>query len=103
MNFVKVATVDEIPEGEPLQVYAGGTPLALVRCEGEVYAVSDICTHEEEYMSQGFVEGCLIECPRHGSQFDVRTGAVLSLPATDDLPTFPVRVDGSDILVGIGE
>jgi 3-phenylpropionate/trans-cinnamate dioxygenase ferredoxin subunit len=103
MRFVKVATVDQIPEGEPMQVYVDDRPIALVRCEGTVFAVSDICTHEEEYMSAGFVEDCMIECPRHGSQFDVRTGKVLSLPATEDLPTYPVKLKGDDVLVGVQE
>jgi nitrite reductase/ring-hydroxylating ferredoxin subunit len=100
-NFVKVAKVSDIPSGEALQVEADGQTMALVQVEGEVYCVQDICTHEHAHLSEGFCEGYEIECPLHGSIFDVRTGEVKSLPATDDLKTFPVKVEDGEVLVDV--
>ncbi|MGH2760699.1 MAG: bifunctional 3-phenylpropionate/cinnamic acid dioxygenase ferredoxin subunit [Actinomycetota bacterium] len=98
-KFVKVAKIDDIPSGEALQVDVAGHPCALVRVDGDVYCVDDICTHEHAHLSEGFVEGHEIECPLHGSIFDVRTGEVKSLPATEDLRTYPVKIEDGDVLV----
>jgi nitrite reductase/ring-hydroxylating ferredoxin subunit len=100
-NFVKVASVDDIPAGEALQVETNGLTLALVRADGGVYCVQDVCSHEQAFLSEGFVEGCEIECPLHGSIFDVRTGDVKSLPATEPIKTFPVKVENGDVLVDV--
>lgn len=101
MSFEKVAGLSDIPDDEALKVETGDTQIALVKADGEVYAVSNVCTHEYAELHEGFVEGCEIECPLHGSMFDVRTGEVKSLPATRDLPTFPCKVDGDDVLVDV--
>ena len=102
-KFVKVANVDDIPSGEALQVDVGGHPCALVRVNEEVYCVDDICTHEHAHLSEGFVEGYEIECPLHGSIFDVRTGDVKSLPATEDLKTYPVKVENGEVQVEVAD
>jgi 3-phenylpropionate/trans-cinnamate dioxygenase ferredoxin component len=103
VKFVKVAKTSDVPDDAALQVKVNGSEVALVRCEGEIYAVSDICSHELAYLSEGFVEDCTIECPLHGSSFDVRTGKVLSLPAAEDIATYQVRIEGDYVLVGIEE
>ena len=100
-NFVKVANVDDIPNGEALQVETNGLTLAIVRANGDVYCVQDVCTHEQAFLSEGFCEGHEIECPLHGSIFDVRTGEVKSLPATEDLKTFPVKLEDGDVFVEV--
>jgi naphthalene 1,2-dioxygenase system ferredoxin subunit len=100
-KFVKVAKLDDIPSGEPLQVEAEGQKMALVRVDGDVYCVQDICTHEHAYLSEGFCEGYEIECPLHGSIFDVRTGEVKSLPATEDLKTYPVKIEDGQIQIEV--
>jgi naphthalene 1,2-dioxygenase system ferredoxin subunit len=102
-EFVKVAKVDDIPAGEALQVEAGGLTLALVRVDGEVFCVNDICTHEHAHLSEGFCEGYEIECPLHGSIFDVRSGEVKSLPATEDLKTYPVKVSDGEVYVEVSD
>ena len=100
-EFVKVAKIDDIPSGEALQVEAGGQTLALVRVGEDVFCIHDICTHEHAHLSEGFCEGFEIECPLHGSIFDVRTGEVKSLPATEDVKTYNVKVEGGDVLVEV--
>ena len=100
-KFVRVASVDDIPSGEALQVETDGLTLALCRVDGDVYCVQDVCTHEQAFLSEGFCEGNEIECPLHGSIFDVRTGEVKSLPATDPLKTYPVKVENGDVLVDV--
>ena len=102
-DFVRVAKVEDIPSGEALQVDAGGVTLALVRVNDEVFCINDICTHEHAHLSEGFCEGFEIECPLHGSIFDVRTGEVKSLPATEDVKTYEVKVEDGEVLVGIEE
>ena len=100
-KFVKVAKVDDIPSGEALQVEADGQTLALVRVNDDVYCIHDICTHEHAHLSEGFCEGFEIECPLHGSIFDVRTGEVKSLPATESVKTFPVQIENGEVSVDV--
>lgn len=102
-KFVKVANVDDIPSGEALQVEVGGQPCALVRADGEVYCIHDICSHEHAHLSEGFVEGYEIECPLHGSIFDVRTGEVKSLPATENVKTYAVKVENGEVQVEVDD
>ena len=77
------------PEGEP--------PICVVLAEdGVVYAIDDTCTHQRAFLSEGWVEGCEIDCPLHGSSFDLRTGKPGSLPAT-----VPVRTHAVEVIDGI--
>jgi naphthalene 1,2-dioxygenase system ferredoxin subunit len=100
-NFVKVASVDDIPSGEALQVETNGLTLALVKVNEDVFCVSDVCTHEQAFLSEGFCEGYELECPLHGSIFDVRSGEVKSLPATEALKTYPVKLEDGAVLVDV--
>lgn len=78
----------------------GGARICLARTEhGELFAVDDTCSHEEESLSEGWVDGNCIECPAHNSVFDLRTGDALNLPATEPVATYPVTIDGDDVLV----
>ena len=92
MAFERVARLDEVPEGGIIAVTAGREGIALCRVEGEVYAVSNVCTHDGGALDQGETFGYALECPRHGSRFDLRTGQVVSPPALESIRTFPVRV-----------
>ena len=100
MKMFRVAGTGEVEEGEAKRVLVDGRPVALVRTAGRLYAVDDTCTHEEASLSDGFIEDGKIECPRHGAMFDLATGSALSLPATRDIGTWVVKVEGDDILVG---
>jgi 3-phenylpropionate/trans-cinnamate dioxygenase ferredoxin subunit len=101
LNFVKVARKGDVPAGRVKVVVVGGERIALCNVEGEVFAVSDVCTHDGGPLGEGELQGEVIECPRHGARFNVRTGQVLALPAVFPLKTYPVRIQGEDIEVGI--
>jgi 3-phenylpropionate/trans-cinnamate dioxygenase ferredoxin component len=104
-EFVKLATVRDIPENEVRAFEYDGRRVAIYRVGGSFYATTDICSHAYAELSEGYLDpdDCTIECPLHGSRFDIRTGAVLSLPAYEPITTYPVRVEGDDVLVEIGD
>ncbi|WP_369200920.1 non-heme iron oxygenase ferredoxin subunit [Streptomyces sp. PU-14G] len=93
-GFARVASLGELEEDTPLRVELGGVPVSVVRTEGEVFAVNDICTHANVSLSEGDVEDCMIECWLHGSRFDLRTGKPSGLPATRPVPVYPVKIEG---------
>ena len=93
------AQLGEIPPGTTKRVEVDGTPVLLCNCDGEIYAIEDVCTHDGGALDQGELLDCKIMCPRHGALFDVRTGAALTLPAVVPLPTYAVRIDGEDVYV----
>jgi 3-phenylpropionate/trans-cinnamate dioxygenase ferredoxin subunit len=66
-----------------------------------VFAIRDVCSHAEVPLSDGDIDGCTLECYMHGSRFDLRTGEPRELPATEPVPVYPVRIDGTDIYVDI--
>jgi 3-phenylpropionate/trans-cinnamate dioxygenase ferredoxin component len=100
--FEAVASVSELAEGTVLQrVRAAGDAVCLVRHNGEISALSDICTHQHFSMSQGdLLQDGTLQCAWHGARYDCRTGEVMQVPATSPLPVFRVRLDGDTILVG---
>ena len=86
----RVGPTDQIPQGESLLVSAEDSgareDIAIFHTEeGEFYAVQDECTHEVASLSDGWLEGCQVECPIHASSFDLRTGRVQCMPATEDI------------------
>jgi 3-phenylpropionate/trans-cinnamate dioxygenase ferredoxin subunit len=99
-GFVTVAKVGEIPEGGVKVVRVGDQPVAVFYLDGGYFALDDLCTHDGGPLAEGHLEGDVIECPRHGARFNVKTGAALCLPATAPVPTYDVRVVGNDIQVG---
>jgi len=85
-----------------LEAVNGTVEVAVVRAEdGELHAISDVCSHGAVSLSDGEVEGATIECWLHGSTFDLRTGAPTGLPATRPVPVYPVTVDGERVLVDV--
>jgi len=97
---VTVARVGEIPVGGVKVVRVDDQPVALFHLEDGYYAMDDLCTHDGGPLAEGTLEDHVIECPRHGARFDVRTGAVLRLPAVAPVPTYRVRVENDEIQVG---
>jgi len=101
MSFVRACSTAEVRPGEALAVSVEDVAVAVVRDGEDWYAVYDECSHAAVPLSEGDVEGNLIECWLHGSQFDMRTGKPTSLPATEPVAIYPVRVDGDDVLVDV--
>lgn len=100
-EFIKVAETGELPPGKTKLVFVKGEKIALYNVDGTYYATDDMCTHAEASLSEGLLEGETIECPRHGSKFNLKTGRPLTLPAIKPVKTYPVKVEGSDIKIEI--
>lgn len=101
-NFVRVASVDEVPPGEIKAVRVDGVDVLLCNVDGEFYAVHDECTHECFPLSEGTLDGHAVVCMLHGARFDVRNGEVLALPAYGPVTTYAVKKNGEDVLVAVG-
>jgi len=94
-----LARASTIAPGTTLRVDRAGEAVLLCNVEGTIYAIEDTCTHDGEALDGGPLEGCEIECPRHGARFDVTTGAALTLPAFLPIKTYPVRLEGDEIFI----
>ncbi len=100
--LVELGRVSDVPEGEARRFEVDGRAYAVANVgEGRFLAVDDTCSHQEASLSEGEVDvdDCTIECPRHGSTFDLETGRPLALPATAPVRAYPVRVEGDRLLV----
>ncbi len=93
-RFLPACALGELQEDVPKRVELAGVAISLVRTEGEVFAINDVCSHANVSLSEGEVEDCQIECWLHGSSFDLRTGKPSGLPATRPVPVYPVKIEG---------
>lgn len=89
----------DLQPGKPTKVSLGDRDVCVVRVNEEVFAVADICSHAEASLSEGEVSGEKIECWLHGAEFDLRTGAALTPPATESLEVFEVKRDGDTVMI----
>ncbi|GAA4633422.1 non-heme iron oxygenase ferredoxin subunit [Actinoallomurus vinaceus] len=103
MSFTRACSLSELPEEGALAVEIDGTPVAVVRTGDDVYAMRDVCSHAEVALSEGDVYNHTIECWLHGSCFDLRTGKPTNPPATQPVPTYPVKIEGDDVYVSLKE
>jgi 3-phenylpropionate/trans-cinnamate dioxygenase ferredoxin subunit len=101
VDYAEIAPVDELPNGERLFVDIGDTPVVVFNVSGQFFAIGDLCTHDDGPLGDGDVEGFNVVCPRHGAEFDMRTGEAVSMPAVVDIPAYPVRVVDGKIEVGV--
>lgn len=101
MSAVKAASLHELDDDTPVETNVNGTDVVLVRTEGDVFAISALCSHAAVPLMDGDVEKCALECYMHGAMFDLHTGKPLSLPATEPVPVYPVTIDGDDVLVDV--
>jgi len=100
-DFVRVASVADIPAGEVRTFAIDGTSVAVANVGGQLFALADLCTHDGGPLGEGEVVGDTVECPRHGARFDVRTGRVRALPAVVPIKTYPLEVEGDDVRVKV--
>ena len=98
-EFVAVARTGEVEEGKVKVVRVGDAPIGLTKVEGEFFAFADVCTHDDGPVAEGELDEYIIECPRHGAKFDIRTGKVKQLPAVTPIPVYAVKVEGDTVLV----
>ena len=103
MAELDVCPVEELPPGHVKIIYAGQISVGVYNLGGELYAIEDRCSHDDGPLCEGDFDpetGVAI-CPRHGANFDIRTGRALTLPAYEPVETFPVRVDDGMIKVDV--
>ena len=100
-RWVTLSGAADIPPGKVGVFDVGDNRIALCNVDGTFYAIDDVCTHDGGALDQGELEGCEIECPRHGARFDVRDGHVTQFPAFVPVGTYPVRVEGGAVLVEV--
>jgi naphthalene 1,2-dioxygenase system ferredoxin subunit len=98
-TWVKVASKASLGAGAIASADIGGRSVAVYNVDGEFYATDNICTHAFAMLSDGWLDGDVIECPLHAGRFEVKTGKGLGPPIDCDIETFPVRVVGDDIEV----
>ena len=105
MTKCAVAALADLDADNPLKrVDVDGVPICLARlASGEVFAINDMCSHEDIELSDGDLDGDDVECPAHGSRFNVRTGEVSGLPADEPVATYAVTVEGGQIFVEVNE
>lgn len=102
MPLVKACTIDQLKPGEALRLNLT-PPIAVYRLNDGFYATEDTCSHAQSSLSAGDVdlEECTVECPYHASLFDIRTGRALSPPASAPVKTYPVKIEGNEVLVEV--
>lgn len=100
MAAIEVAREEDLPPGAILRVWVDDDPVGVYNVDGELYAIGDICTHEDFSLSDGgIVEDHTVECALHGSRFDLRTGKALGMPATGAVPTYRVWIEDGTVMV----
>ena len=100
-SWFPVAFAADVESGTMIGTQAGDQPVAIYNVDGTFYATHNICTHQLAHLSDGWLEGCIVECPLHAGQFDVTTGKGLGPPIMCDIRTFPVRVVGDSVQVRV--
>ncbi|SDX74680.1 3-phenylpropionate/trans-cinnamate dioxygenase ferredoxin subunit [Amycolatopsis xylanica] len=99
--MIRACDVSDLPDGEAIRIVAH-VPISVFHSEGEFFAIDDTCTHQDASLADGWVEGCVVECPLHAATFDLRSGKALCLPANDPVRTYPVVVSDGVIYVDTG-
>ena len=97
-HFIKVAQTTDLAPGDKMLVEYEDEDVGLFNIDGEFFAISDVCTHDDGPLVEGQLDGDCIICPRHGARFNVKTGAQ-TMPAFSPVPLFEVKIEGDDIYV----
>ncbi len=103
MTWVQTVEAERVPEGAGLRVDIDDLRIALFRIGADVYAIGDRCSHAEASLAEGEVFDTEVECPRHGSAFDLVTGEPQALPATKPVPVYDAKVEDGVVYLRIGE
>jgi naphthalene 1,2-dioxygenase system ferredoxin subunit len=100
-QWIDVTATEDVPEDDVIGVDIAGKSIALYRVEGKVFATDNLCTHGNARLCDGFLEGHEIECPLHQGKFDIRNGKAMCAPLTEDVKTYPVKIEGDRVFVAI--
>lgn len=100
-NFVRAASRDDIKPGQLIRADIPGQQILLANVDGDIYAIAEMCTHEDFSLFLGALDGEFVSCSLHGSRFSVKTGEPQEEPACVPLKTFPAKIEGDDILVAL--
>jgi len=103
VSFHPVCAFADLVDSEPRKAVVDGVTIAVILSEDEVFAINDTCSHGAVSLAEGDVDGCKLECWLHGSEFDLRTGRPLSLPATEPVAVYPVKVEDGTVFVSTQE
>ncbi len=100
---VTVCEISKLPSGEMRLVEVEGRKIGVFNSDGTYYAIEDSCSHDDGPLAEGEFDAkeCTVECPRHGSLFDLKTGRPKTLPAYEPVRTFPVTTDGDKIMIEV--
>ncbi|AEI76982.1 naphthalene 1,2-dioxygenase system ferredoxin subunit [Cupriavidus necator N-1] len=101
-SWIEAALLSDVPQDDVIAVAVQGQEIALYGVDGDVYATDNICTHGHARLCEGFLEGHEIECPLHQGRFDIRSGAAKCAPLTENIRTYPVRIDGDKVYLDLG-
>lgn len=102
-KWVTVAKREDVEPGEVIGATVGEEQIAIYNLDGEFRATGNICTHAYAILSDGWVDGDVIECPLHGGRFDIRTGKALGPPVERDIKVYEVRLSGEEVQVRVGD
>jgi 3-phenylpropionate/trans-cinnamate dioxygenase ferredoxin subunit len=101
-EWVDACATGDVDEEDLIRFDHGGRTFAIYHApDGEFYCTAGLCSHEQVHLADGLVMGHLIECPKHNGQFDYRTGEAKRAPVCVNLATYPVKVEGGRVLVGV--
>ena len=100
-DFERACSLSDLPDEGVIGVEVNGEPVAVIRAEGEVFALRDVCSHAEVPLSEGEIYDHTVECWLLGSCFELRTGQPTGLPATEPVPVYPVKIQGDDVCVAL--
>jgi nitrite reductase/ring-hydroxylating ferredoxin subunit len=100
-GYVTVCRIEDVPPGEMRAFQVEGEDVAVANLDGEFVAFGDVCTHQQCSLSEGDLDDSTVICPCHGSEFDARTGEVLSGPATESEPSFELIVENGEVKVAV--
>jgi naphthalene 1,2-dioxygenase system ferredoxin subunit len=100
-NWIEATALASVPDDDVIGVDVHGKDVALYKIEGEVFATDNMCTHGQARLCDGFLDGFEIECPLHQGKFDVRDGRATCAPATDDVRSYPVKIENGLVFVDL--
>lgn len=101
VEYLELIPLNQLPEGERIFLEVAGRSIVIFNLAGKLFAIGDICSHDNGPVGDGEIQGTEIICPRHGARFDIRSGKATALPAVVDIPAYPVRVAEGMIEIGM--